>query len=68
MHTEFDGKEICENVPTLQGNYFDYFDGIYEAIANNKPEPVTAEDGVKVMQIIEAAIASNREKKIIDLE
>ncbi|PXY39599.1 oxidoreductase [Flavobacterium cheongpyeongense] len=68
LHTEFDGKEICENVPTLQGNYFDYFDGIYEAIANNKPEPVTAEDGVKVMQIIEAAIASNREKKIIDLE
>ncbi len=67
LHTEIDGKPIREKIKTLQGNYFEYFDGVYDAIANNKPEPVTAQDGVKVMQIIEAAIASNQQKKIIDL-
>ncbi|PXY45068.1 Gfo/Idh/MocA family protein [Flavobacterium hydrophilum] len=67
LHTEIDGKPVREKIKTLQGNYFEYFNGVYEAIANNKPEPVTAQDGVKVMQIIEAAIASNLNKKIIDL-
>ncbi|MEP7095361.1 MAG: Gfo/Idh/MocA family oxidoreductase, partial [Flavobacterium sp.] len=67
LHTEIDGKEIREKIPTLQGNYFEYFDGVYEAIANNKPEPVTAQDGIKVMQIIEAAIASNAQQKVINL-
>ncbi|OOV19578.1 Gfo/Idh/MocA family oxidoreductase [Flavobacterium sp. LM4] len=68
LHTEIDGKPIREKIKTLQGNYFEYFDGVYNAIVNNKPEPVTAQDGVKVMQVIEAAIASNVQKKIIDLQ
>ncbi|MEL1256179.1 Gfo/Idh/MocA family oxidoreductase [Flavobacterium sp. DGU38] len=68
LHTEIDGKTIREKTPTLQGNYFEYFDGVYDSIVNNKPEPVTAQDGVKVMQVIEAAIASNLQKKIIDLQ
>jgi scyllo-inositol 2-dehydrogenase (NADP+) len=63
LHTE----SVLEKVPTLQGNYFGFFDGVYESIANNKAEPVTAQDGVNVMQIIEAAIASNAQKKVIDL-
>lgn len=67
LHTEIDGKPVREKIKTLQGKYFEYFNGVYEAIANNKPEPVTAQDGVKVMQIIEAAIASNVQKKVIDL-
>ncbi|MEP6805877.1 MAG: Gfo/Idh/MocA family oxidoreductase, partial [Flavobacterium sp.] len=60
-------KEIKEKIPTLQGNYFSFFDGVYESIANNKLEPVTAQDGVKVMQIIEAAIASNAQRIVINL-
>jgi len=67
LHTEIDGKPVREKVKTLQGNYFDYFDGVYEAITNNKPEPVTAQNGIKVMQIIEAAIASNAQQKTINL-
>ncbi len=67
LHTEIDGKPVREKIKTLQGNYFEYFNGVYEAIANNKPEPVTAQDGIKVMQIIEAAIASNAQQKIINL-
>jgi predicted dehydrogenase len=67
LHTEADGKTIREKVPTLQGNYFSFFDGVFNSITNNVAAPVTAQDGVKVMQVIEAAIASNAAQKVIDL-
>ena len=65
LHTEINGAIIREKVPTLQGNYYDYFDGLYRSIVENQPEPVTAQEGANVMQIIEAAIVSNTEKKVI---
>lgn len=67
LHTEIDGKPVREKIKTLQGNYFEFFDAIYDSIINNKTEPVTAQDGIKVMQVIEAAIASTIHKKIINL-
>ncbi|MBP4137376.1 Gfo/Idh/MocA family protein [Flavobacterium geliluteum] len=67
LHTEIDGKIVKEKTPTLQGNYYDFFDGVYYAIINNTVEPVTAQDGVKVMKIIEAAIASHAQQKVINL-
>ena len=67
LHTEIDGKIIREKVPTLQGNYYDYFDGVYQSIVNGKSEPVTAQDGVNVMRIVDAAIQSNEQKKAINL-
>jgi predicted dehydrogenase len=67
LHTEIHADVLMENVPTLQGNYYDYFDGVYNSISNDTPEPVTAQDGVHVMQIIEAAIQSSAQKKAIDL-
>ena len=67
LHTEIDGKIIKEKVPTLQGNYYDYFDGVYQSLVNNLPEPVTAKDGANVMRIIEAAFQSNEQKKVINL-
>jgi predicted dehydrogenase len=67
LHTEIDGKTIKEKVPTLQGNYYEYFDGVYQSIVNDLPEPVTGQDGVNVMRIIEAAIESNAQGKVIKL-
>jgi predicted dehydrogenase len=67
LHTEIDGKISKEKVPTLQGNYYDFFDGVHQAIANGKIEPVTAEDGVNVMRIIEAAFQSSEQKRAINL-
>jgi predicted dehydrogenase len=66
LHTEIDGKIIRKNIPTLQGNYYSYFDGMHQAITNNIAEPVTAQDGIQVMQIIEAAILSSKEKRRIE--
>ena len=67
LHTEVNGKIVHGKIPTLQGNYYSFFDGVYNAIVNDTVEPVTAQDGVHVMQIIEAAIQSNAQNKTIDL-
>ncbi|MCO6147782.1 Gfo/Idh/MocA family oxidoreductase [Flavobacterium sp. NRK1] len=67
LHTETDGKEVRKTIPTLQGSYYDLFDGVYESIVHNRPEPVTAGDGIRTMKIIDAAIASSQQKKVITL-
>ena len=67
LHTEIDGNIIRKKVETLPGNYYDYYDGVYQSLTNNLPMPVTALDGIRVMQIIEAAIKSSQERKVIDL-
>lgn len=67
LHTEINGVVFNGKVPTLQGNYYDFFDGVYQSIVHDKAEPVTAQDGVNVMQIIEAAIQSDQQKRVINL-
>ncbi|HZY80273.1 MAG TPA: Gfo/Idh/MocA family oxidoreductase [Cyclobacteriaceae bacterium] len=67
LHTEVNGKVIREKVPTLMGNYYGYYDGIYNAIANNKEMPVTADDGIRVMRVIDAVYKSAKEGKVIGL-
>lgn len=67
LHTEIDGRIIYEKVSTLHGNYYGFFEGLYNSIIHNTIEPVTAQDGIKVMQIIEAAIQSDMENKVINL-
>jgi predicted dehydrogenase len=67
LHTEVDGKIIREYIPSLKGNYSDYYEDIYQCLRNNKQVPVSAEDGMKVIKIIEAAFLSSKEKKVIEL-
>lgn len=67
LHTEKDGRVIREYVQSERGNYADYYNGIYEAIRDNKDVPVSAEDGLKVIKIIEAAYKSSNEKRVIEL-
>jgi predicted dehydrogenase len=67
LHTEKDGEVIREYIASLKGNYMEYYDSIFEAIRNNKPLPVTAEEGRNVIRIIEAAYQSNKEKKMVEI-
>ena len=67
LHTEKDGTIIRESIPSLQGNYYDYYEGIYHAIRENLPMPVTVDEGINVMRIIEGAIQSCNEKRVISL-
>jgi scyllo-inositol 2-dehydrogenase (NADP+) len=66
LHTEKNGEVVRELIPTLPGNYMEYYEAVYQSIAHNKPEPVTAADGVKVMKVIEAALKSSTLKKAVE--
>lgn len=67
LHTEKDGRIIRERVPTLQGNYYDYYEGIFQSIRHHQPVQVTAQDGIHVMRIIETCFTSSQERKAIRL-
>ncbi|MEN9685068.1 MAG: hypothetical protein RLZZ28_854 [Bacteroidota bacterium] len=67
LHTEKEGAVIREKIPTLQGNYYHYYEGIFQSIRKQEPVQVSASDGILVMQIIEAAQQSSRERRVVDL-
>lgn len=67
LHTVTDGVILNGKLPTHQGNYYDFFEEVYQSIINDTIEPVTSQDGVNVMQIIEAAIQSDQQKRIVNL-
>jgi len=67
LHTEKDGNIIREKVPTVQGNYMAYFNGIYKAIREGADVPVLPESSVEVVRIIEAAFESSNTGKVISL-
>ncbi|MBC7650662.1 MAG: Gfo/Idh/MocA family oxidoreductase [Deinococcales bacterium] len=67
LHTEKEGMIMREKLPTLQGNYFKFYNQLYQALINNENLPVTAQDGINVMQIIEAAFKSNQQGKVVEL-
>ena len=67
LHTEIDGKIIREEVATEKGDYAQYYEGIYQHIRNSAPLHVTADDGIRVMKIITAALESSAEKRVIAL-
>ncbi len=67
LHTEKNGELIREQIHSLKGNYGDYYEAIYQALRNNAALPVTGEEGMNVIRVIEAAFLSNKEKKRIAL-
>lgn len=67
LHTERDGQVIREFIPSERGNYNDYFTGIYKAVRENGPNPVTADEGLDVIRVIEKAFQSSQEKRVISI-
>lgn len=67
LHVIKNGESVKEVIPAEQGNYIAYYNGVYDAIANNKALPVTAEEATDVIKIIEASIKSNLEKRVVVL-
>ncbi len=63
LHNQ-DGKQI---IPSLAGNYMDYFDDVFTSIRANDPMPVNAVEAMQVITIIEAAFKSSKERRVIDL-
>jgi predicted dehydrogenase len=67
IHTEKDGICIREKIPTLAGNYADYYHAVGQAILQDKSMPVSSKDGIQVMQIIAAASASHQSRSVIPI-
>jgi len=49
------------------GNYIAFYDGVFRSITEDREEPVTAEDGVRVMRVIDAAFQSHRDGAVVTL-
>ncbi len=67
LHAFADGHFKKEYVASERGNYGEYFEQLYQSIRNNKPLPVTPEDALKVIMIIEASFKSSDEKNVVYL-
>jgi scyllo-inositol 2-dehydrogenase (NADP+) len=67
LHTVKNDVVMKEYIDSERGNYADYYEGMFNALRNNAAIPVSGQDGMKVIQVIEAAIKSNKEKKVVVL-
>lgn len=54
-----------KKIETEPGNYMEFFEMLYQAIAYDKAVPVSGEEGLRVMKVIDAVVASNNEKRVI---
>lgn len=68
LHTEIDGEVIKKEITSERGNYMDYYEALYKSIRENKDVPVTADEAKNVILIIEKAIKSNLERKVINMQ
>lgn len=66
LHTEKNNQIIKKFISAPNGNYMEYFDRMYKAIRFDEPMPVTAEEGLEVIKVIEAALKSNKERRVVD--
>lgn len=67
LHGIVNGELVRQYIPSLQGNYLDYYEALWQAIVHEAPLPVTAAAGKQVIQIIEAAFCSSHEKRVINV-
>ena len=56
--TAQDGRLETRQVPNIPGNYLAYYEGIRDAITLGAPNPVTPEDGLAVIKVLETGIRS----------
>jgi predicted dehydrogenase len=68
LNTEFDGGHYNGPLETIPGNYLAFYDGVYQSIREGVKPDVTPEQATLCIQIIEACIASNREKRAVEIE
>ncbi|HMC99097.1 MAG TPA: Gfo/Idh/MocA family oxidoreductase, partial [Ferruginibacter sp.] len=64
LHVQ-DDQSVVGYVTSEQGNYYDFYAAVYESLITGSPMPVTADDGINVMRIIEASLESNRQQRVV---
>lgn len=67
IHTELEGKVVREAVVSQPGNYMGFYKQLFEAITEDGTVPVTGEEGMRVMKVIEAARESSQRNAVVEL-
>ena len=62
------GVTVRKSIRTIPGRYQDYYQGIYQSIGSGVPAPVSAEEAVNVIAVIECALLSNKEQRSIPFQ
>jgi len=65
LHTEINGEVVRKETTSSPGNYMGYYDDVYKALTGKGPNPVPAADGIMNTRIIEAALESVKEKRVV---
>jgi scyllo-inositol 2-dehydrogenase (NADP+) len=52
---------------TEAGNYLSFYRGVADAIAHGAPPPVTAEQGIAMMELLDAARLSAKTRRVVEL-
>ncbi len=67
INTEINDLHWEGRIETLPGSYQDYYENIFQAIRYGKQLAVTGEQATDVIRLIEAAIQSNQEKRVVEV-
>jgi predicted dehydrogenase len=61
-------KTKAAKVPNMPGKYLGYYEALRDAILGKGPNPVTGEQALAVMKVLESAVKSSNEKREIIFE
>ena len=65
LNTDIEGLHYEGKIETIPGNYIGFYQSIYETIREGKELAVKPEQAMQVIQLIEAAVESNKERKAV---
>ena len=65
LNTDIEGLHYEGKIETIPGNYIGFYQSIYETIREGKELAVKPEQAMQVIQVIEAAAESNKERKSV---
>jgi predicted dehydrogenase len=67
LTTDTDGVITSAIIESEHGDYGKYYEAVAAAILENKPVPVTPQEGINIMKVLVAAKKSNETKQVIHL-
>jgi len=59
LNSTINGVDVQKKIETLSGNYMEFYNNVYDAIRNQKPLAVKAEEARDVIRLIELCYESN---------
>lgn len=65
LHTEENGNAVRKQLPTVTGDYMQYFDNVYGAITGAQQLLVKPTDALEIIKVIETAYRSSEKKQCL---